>query len=100
MKVQGQQQVQFAFMFCAVEAKTHLIWQCLCMIPKMDKLAFRYNHLKHLMKACTKWRYKSMKITIMIIIESYCLYAHRVTTVETVRGSKRNMKLSFLVKCN
>lgn len=37
MKVQGQQQVQFAFMFCAVEAKTYLIWQCLCMIPKMDK---------------------------------------------------------------
>lgn len=28
------------------------------MIPKMDKLAFRYNHLKHLMKACTKLRYK------------------------------------------
>lgn len=31
-----------------------------------------------------------MKITIMIII---CLYAHRVTIVETARGSKRNVFL-------
>uniref|UniRef100_A0A669D2L9 SRC kinase signaling inhibitor 1 n=1 Tax=Oreochromis niloticus TaxID=8128 RepID=A0A669D2L9_ORENI len=54
MKVQGQQQVQFAFMFCTVEAKSNLIWQCLCMSPMMDKWHIRCNHLKHLMKACTK----------------------------------------------